>query len=569
MSRTNRKSGLSLTPSVFGALHKALIRALKEEYQIAPATLMDYQLYGFNYYDEHLPSIKKLILDKTGKWVNGKYLYNKYREWKKGTSPIQFTREFVFIYFQTLGHRDVKEFLQHSSLSELVIAEQLSLEKPVAINLQDEYYVGYYQGEEGNVIYCQLILSEQSEKAQIILVYWEKEDEFSEYLYEGTILYQQHGMALLFKNEDTILDRSQFIGIYAERQIKVKPFLLGTISGFDRDRQPVVGAVLFERVASLVELKAITSKKRSVDPIIAQYLSGRRWIIPSKMPQSLADLSPESRFAFLVEDFVNLYKGIFVALENGVFIFELTIHDTVGNATLRIAGHPIYTGNFKVQASGQLLIGQFTNLTTSAPLFMSIEVLPIRTNVFTGDLLGVSRFDKSFSGKIYLTNDLAIHQALPKYRASELSPMEIQNLPDILVADLTDIFKNNKLEKFFQLQPTPTTTSYLSHLVGVYQVSSPTTNEPEDNFQLAIQENGKTLLSNEYLTYEGTAMLSEGGILSIYFTKCNGISNCGQIMGRVGRKNKTPLKQFEASWQFIDDDYEVQVQKIRFVFVSE
>lgn len=560
MSRINRKSGLTLTPSVFGVLHKALITALKEAYQISPNTLVDYQLYGFNNYDENLPSIKKLILDKTGKWVNGKYLYNKYREWKKGTNPIQFTREFVFVYFQTLGYRDIKEFLKNSSLSELAITEQLMLEKPIAINLQDEYYVGYYQGEEGNIIYCRLILSEQSKKAQITLIYWEKEDVFSEYLYEGSILYQQHGMALLFKNEDTILDRSQFIGIYAERQLKIKAFLLGTISGFDRDRQPVVGGILFERVASLEELKAITSKNTPVNSIIAQYLSGKRWIIPNKMPQSLADLSPESRFAPIIEDFVNQYKGIFVAIENGVFLFEFTIHDKVGNATLSIAGHPVYTGNFKVQISGQLLIGQFINVTTKAPLFMSIEVLPIRTNIFTGDLLGISRFDKSFSGKVYFTSAPTLHQSLPKYRAAELTPTEIQNLPAILTADLTDTFKNNKLEKYFQLKPTNSTTSYLRHLAGLYKVKF--TNDHEDSLQLNIEEHGRATLNNQYLTYEGTSMLSEGGILSIYFTHCNGIPNCGQIMGKVGRKTRATLSQFDASWQFIDENFEVQVQKI-------
>lgn len=110
MRRNNRKSGLRLTPAVFGALHKALITELRKEYGVAPETLVDYQLYGFNYYDENLPSIKKLILDRTGKWVNGKYIYNKYREWKKGVTPIQFTRDFVFLYFKTLGFTDVNDF---------------------------------------------------------------------------------------------------------------------------------------------------------------------------------------------------------------------------------------------------------------------------------------------------------------------------------------------------------------------------------------------------------------------------------------------------------------------------
>ena len=38
-----------------------------------------------------------------------------------------------------------------------------------------------------------------------------------------------------------------------------------------------------------------------------------------------------------------------------------------GSAIFNIAGHPQYQGYIKVQASGQLLIGKFTNAVTQAP----------------------------------------------------------------------------------------------------------------------------------------------------------------------------------------------------------
>ena len=95
---------------------------------------------------------------------------------------------------------------------------------------------------------------QQKETAKISLIYWEEDDDYSEYTYRGSILFQQNGMSLVFKNNDTLLDRSQFIGIFCERQIKVKPFLLGTISGYDRDRRPVVGEIIFQRVNSEEEL---------------------------------------------------------------------------------------------------------------------------------------------------------------------------------------------------------------------------------------------------------------------------------------------------------------------------
>jgi hypothetical protein len=561
MNRTNRKSGLTLTPLVFDALHKALILTLKENYKVAPETLMDYQLYGFNYYDENLPSIKKLILDKTGKWVNGKYLYNKYRAWKNGASAIKLTREFVFIYFKTLGYRDVQEFLYNSALSNAAIEEQINLEKPIVLAPINEYYVGYYIGEEDNIIITKLTLSERNLKAQWALAYWEKEEAYSEYFYEGIIQYQQNGMSLIFKNEDTILDRSLFISIFCERQIKVKPFLIGGYSGYDRDRQPVVGEVIFQRVASeAAQIALLTSKK--VAPIIAQRLAGKRWIINGKNPQNLIDLSSESKFADTIEKFVRNFKGIFVAIENGVFIFELTIRDNLGNATLSIAGHPIYNGVFKVQASGQLLIGQFINSTTKAPLFMSIEVLPIREQIYTGDLLGISRFDKSFSGKIYLSSHEQINKVLPTYRGSELSPSEIQNLPSAILDDLTGVFKNNRLEKHFQESEVHTSNNYIAYLAGNYTFLFLDENKEKKKALLTLTENGLSNLQIHHLNYQGQAKLCEGFVLSIYFESCNGIPHCGQIMGRIGRKSKAELDCFEASWHYLDADFQAKTKTV-------
>jgi len=561
MNRINRKSGLALTATAFGVLHKALIVQLKETYKVSPETLVDYQLYGFNKYDKSLPSIKKLILDKTDQWVNGKYLYNKHREWKKGAHIITLTREFVFIYFKTLGYRDVRDFIMNSSLSEVAIAEQINLEKPISVNLQNEYYVGYYIGEEGNVICTRLFLSEHNLKVRWVLAYWEKEENYSEYVYEGIIQYQQNGMNFIFKNEDTILDRCLFISIFCERQLIVKPFLVGAYSGYDRNRQPVIGEVIFQRVSSAEEqIRIIESNK--VNPIISQHISGRRWLVSGRTLQSITDLSPESKFADAIEGLIKDFRGLFVSVENGVFVVELSILDNLGNATLRIAGHPMYKGTFKVQASGQLLIGQFTNPTTQAPLFMSIEILPIRAHIYRGDMLGVSRFDKSFSGKIYLSSQAKLNQSLPKYRGSELTPSEIHSLPKSILTELNTILKNIKLEEYLQLEDSKKNNNYIKHLAGTYKVCDQSKSSTIDAAILRISEKGDAVLSIDHLNYEGSAMICEGATLSIYFTLCNGIPHCGQILGHIGRKRKTKLSEFTAKWLHLDECFEAKTTEV-------
>ncbi|MEM6628973.1 MAG: hypothetical protein AAF694_04845 [Bacteroidota bacterium] len=566
--RTNRRSGLSLTPIVFGALHKDLIKALEEFYEVSPETLLDYQLYGFNYYDEELPSIKKLIWEKTGKWVNGKYLYNKYREWQKGNTPIRFTREFVFIYFQALGYKDIKDFLDHSSLSDKTLEEQSNLEKPTTLIPQNEYFVGYYIGEENQIIHTRLTLSDQNLGAHWVLAYWEKESEYSEYHYRGHIKYQQNGMSLIFTNDDSEIDRSLFIAVYWERNLKYKYILAGAYVGYDRNRQPAIGEVVFQRVESEEE-QLDSLKRKKVDPIIAQHIAGRRWIITSKMPQTLSDLSYKSKFAHTIEEFIDTFRGVFVSIEYGVFVMEIEIRDNAGNSILRVAGHPIYKGVLQVQASGQMLIGRFFNDTTKAPLFMSLQVLPIRAYIFAGDLLGISRFDKSFCGKIYISRQEGITNELPSYRSSELLLDEIKGLPQSILYDLSDIFNSSKIGKDFLAENRTTTLEDKLHLAGGYRVKYRGVEGKDRVAQLTLTEQYEAMLQDGHLVYRGSAMLCEGDVLSIYFTECNGIPHCGQIIGKIGRKTRSELSSLNVKWLYLDDDFTPQVRLTAMIPVAQ
>lgn len=562
MNTTVQQKGLKLTTKVFEELHKSLIKEFRNFYQVSPETLVDYQLYGFNQYDEQLPSIRKLIFERTGKWVNGKYLYNKYREYKNNQKVIRFTREFVFIYFQTLSFNSLNSFLQNSSLSEVDIQAQLSIDKPTTpIIPQKEYYVGYYIGEEGNIINTTLTLSEIELKATWTLIYWKKKDAFSEYLYEGTIQYQQSGMAIVFSNEDTLLDRTSFIGLSYEREIKIKPFLLGVGAGYDRDRQPVVVQTLFQRVNSLEEQRELV-KNKDINPIIAQYLGGKRWAAPKQSPQSLLDLSVTSKFASLFTPFITDYQGIFLSDDALFFSVEMSIKDITGNTLLNIAGNPSYEGVLKIQGSGQLIAGQFENSSTQAPLFLSIQLSPIASGLFVGDLLGISANEKNFKGKIYLSQNPTINQQMPLKRGNAFSQQEIKNLPTEILQNLKESSKGYLLDTLLKEdQVSSQSENFFYYLKGQYQVKF-LENADEEDGRLLIQEDGKVTLDIDYLQYQGQAMLCEGFILSIYFTTCNGIPHCGQIMARLERKKRRSFSSFEASWFHIDDDFRLETKKL-------
>lgn len=555
MSRVNRKSGLNLTPTVFEALHDELLHCFAKTYSVSPETMVDYQVYGFNDHDESLPSIKKMIIDKTGKWVNGKYLYNKYREWKNGNVSIRLTREFVFIYFQTLDYKDVKDFVINGSFSESEISEQINLEKTIITVVGNEYYVGYYVGEEGNIIITRLTLFQESQKVQWALAYWEKKDAYSEYIYNGYILLQQNGMSLLFKNDENNLDRSQFVSIFCEPLTKVKPILVGAYSGYDRNRQPVIGEVVFVRVDSQEE-QYQRVQQNTVDTEVAQYLSGKRWKALGKTIHSKFDLSTESKFVQVIDDFIQSYKGIFVSIEEGIFLIELDILDNLGNTTLRIAGHPQYSGIIKVLASGQLLIGQFTNNTTRVPLTISIEVLPIVNGIYKGDMLGISRFDKSFSGQLCASSRDDINSQLPKYKGSELTSSEIKKLPEEILNFLNEISNNSRLKKYQNSFTAGNQFYNLQHLAGTYLIKRKTNVDHNFDLSLMIKEDGKSTLTEGHHQYKGLTRMCEGGIISIYFETCNDIPHPSQLMIKVGRKTKRDIHNLEAKWFHLNEHYD-------------
>lgn len=560
MNTPIQQKGLKLTIQVFEELHKNLIKEFRSFYQISPETLVDYQLYGFNQYDEQLPSIRKLIFEKTGKWVNGKYLYNKYREYKNNKKTIRFTREFVFIYFQTLGFTNLNDFLENSSLTEIDIQIQLNIDKSTVPNTpEQEYYVGYFVGEEGKVISTRLTLSESKQKAEWVMIYWEEENTFSEYFYEGIIRYQQSGMSFIFNNEDTLLDRNMFVAISCERQLKIKPFLVGVAAGYDRDRQPVIVEVLFQRNSSIEEQQKIIESKK-LDPVIAQYLSAKRWIVKNKNPQSLFDLSVASKFANLIESFITAYQGVFLSDAGAFFSIEMSIKNAEGNTFLNILGNS-YEGVFKVHDSGQLMVGHFRNSITQTPLFISLGLLPIKNKLYVGDLLGVSLTGTSFIGKLYVSNNPEINSQIPLYRNYQLDSQEVKSLPMEILNHLRN--NANTMSKLFsENQEEVLNNSMVAYMEGSYSFLFLDEQQRKKLGVLQINTNGSCHLQINHLLYEGEARICEGAVLSIYFTFCNHIPHCGQIMGRIGRKTKAELTWFGATWLYLDEDFREKTKKV-------
>lgn len=283
-----RKSGTLLTSRLFESLYKHLIHRFEVQYNVNADTFMDYQLFGYGNYNTDKPNLKQYISEVTDVNVNGKYLYNKFLEWRKGSVPIRFTREYTDLYFNAAGYQNLQEFLEKVDLPEAVVKEQQDLSNDKTIGTEEENYVGYSQNEEGDIYKSKLVLSKGSKGVKWILIYREN-DTLIEYTYNGEIKYQENGMSFIFDNAKSELDRSLFIGFAYDKSIRIIPYLIGAFSGFDRDRLPVTGVVLFQRKRTWEEVENACSDAE-IDSRIVNFLRGKRWTVSGTFPQSLDGL---------------------------------------------------------------------------------------------------------------------------------------------------------------------------------------------------------------------------------------------------------------------------------------
>lgn len=147
----------------------------------------------------------------------------------------------------------------------------------------------------------------------------------------------------------------------------------------------------------------------------------------------------------------------------------------------------------------------------------------------------------------------------------ELTLIEIRYLPKAILDDFVSIAGNNKLGEYLDLSSESNFSEDIKHLTGIYQLTYPSNSKIKVFGNLEIKEAGLVELVIEHLTYKGKGMICEGGLLSIYFTSVNGIPHCGQIMGKVGKKNKSQLSRINANWFFIDENFETSLVKIELI----
>ncbi|MGQ1783895.1 hypothetical protein [Saccharicrinis sp. GN24d3] len=117
-----------------------------------------FQLYGYGSFDESKPSLKTDFEEIGSEVINGKYMYDKYREFEKGRTAIKLYDYYKSIILLYIGFEDFQKFLDKYKLTDEENKKQLSLISGDKANLT-YYYIIYYFGEDERIIKGKTIIS--------------------------------------------------------------------------------------------------------------------------------------------------------------------------------------------------------------------------------------------------------------------------------------------------------------------------------------------------------------------------------------------------------------------------
>ncbi len=299
MENTFLKDGnetLLLTKQVFSILLNEIIAHFKESHGISEK-YRDFQLYGFGNYDPEKPSLKNDLELVLRGYVNGKYLYNKYREASSGKPIIKISREYRSLFFNYLGYKDTAEFVKSHLFTPEQREKQLELLSTRGASV-DHYYVCYYFGEDNKMNKGQVLIYNDWKTVEMIYVYEDENGHRGIYTFHGTISQSED-----FAHFDTKYfvgnkksEGAKFIFFIGKSSPNERHYLMGTYSGFDKYDRAIAGKMILKKYDTKAEIEQEVNSKL-FDPIICQELNKVRLVVESNIRKNPLMFSQKSPYA--------------------------------------------------------------------------------------------------------------------------------------------------------------------------------------------------------------------------------------------------------------------------------
>lgn len=392
--------GIQLSNGFLIALHKELLSIFTKHYSIEIKILTVFQLYGFGNYDEDKPNLKEFILEKTGKWINGKYLYNKVREIEKANSKsVKMRRDYLSLLIIAAGYDGYNQYLSDSPFINSDIREaEYSNFQGTSNDTDSLYYIGYYVEDRQYYIKSKFTIHKMKTASWEIL-YWERNSEPTYYTYFGKCVPTgESALSFYFSKENSSLNKECFVNLFYGNNMQTKPILLGAYCGFNRNNSPVIGKLIFEQVNDF-ETQDLKVKSKDINPIFHHYLYSQRMEVEGILPHKDSDLAVSANRLGIVKFLIGEYYGFYLDENNYLIPIFFEVLNELGELSLKI-NNKNFNGVGRINRAENYLISEFSEKNNSYSQF-SLQVKPLEKDLFTSYILVYTGADV-LSGKVLL-----------------------------------------------------------------------------------------------------------------------------------------------------------------------
>ena len=395
---------LLLTKQVFLTLLNSMIIQFKSSH--TPFKFKDSQLYGFGNYDIEKPNLKNELETILKGYVNGKYLYNKYREAATGKPIIKISREYQSLFFKYINYKNIFDYIESDLFSSEEKRKQLLLLTNIE-TIDDHYYICYYYGEDNKMIKGQVIIYNGWKTIEIKYFYNQNnEDNNMVYSFNGTVNHSEDFVHFDTKYFDGSkkYEGAKFIFFIGKSSPNERMYLIGAYSGFDKYDQAIAGKMILKKFDSKAEIDIEVSDP-SFDSIICQELNKNRIVVESNIRKNPLMFSKKSPYANVLMNSFGNYSFSFELDEN---IFELKVKIEKYHFNIVSLNNYMVIEDDKISLINK---GQILNFDFSISGMFHLQKVSIYLNVFDFtihdresrcDFIGVDINNNIVSGKLLI-----------------------------------------------------------------------------------------------------------------------------------------------------------------------
>lgn len=302
-----KSESLVLTSEYFKLVSEKILDTFAHKHKLAKLPKI-FQLYGYGAFDENKPNLKN-DFEKIGQeFINGKYLYDKTREFEKGKPIIKINHYYKSIILLYIGYDNFVDFVNATPSIDIDKDGQLAL----LTKNEDTtyYYLNYFFGEDNSgVLKGKTIISNNWKKIKHTFIYPLEDGTVRELYTNGTINRQEDNIIIKTKTPsgNRFIDGANeiyYIGNKASSNIN---YLVGTYCNFDIYNNTVAGRSILEKCDSKEDMEQ-KAKSAYIPSYIAMEIRNKRIENNNNVPKHFLELSEKSPYASIYEKVPGTYQ---------------------------------------------------------------------------------------------------------------------------------------------------------------------------------------------------------------------------------------------------------------------